>query len=113
MSEGYNGWPNYETWRVSLEMFDGDQEYWNEVLDDMTEDTAMEDVDLGELTSEIREMIMDHTDECVDMVIEDKEGLENIIKGWVRAFLGDVRWYKIAETIVEYWHETRTYEQSR
>lgn len=25
----YNGWSNYETWRVNLELFDGDNERWS------------------------------------------------------------------------------------
>ena len=24
----YNGWTNYETWRVNLELFNGDDEAW-------------------------------------------------------------------------------------
>lgn len=25
----YNGWTNYETWRINLEIFDGMQERWD------------------------------------------------------------------------------------
>jgi len=25
----YNGWTNYETWRINLELFDGMQEDWD------------------------------------------------------------------------------------
>ena len=36
MSNGYNGWANYETWRINMEMFDGFDA--SDYLDDMPED---------------------------------------------------------------------------
>lgn len=41
MSEKYNGWTNYETWRINLEMFDGGEyaEYTADELESIVEDT--------------------------------------------------------------------------
>jgi len=36
MSNGYNGWSNYETWRINMEIFDGFDA--SDYLDDMPED---------------------------------------------------------------------------
>ena len=64
----YNGWTNYATWRVNLEMFDGSDSYY-------TEEGAREFVE---------EIIYETTD-------------EGIARDYALAFLSDVNWYEIAE----------------
>lgn len=68
MSEKYNGWTNYATWRVNLEMFDGSEQYWSA-------DSAREFVE---------EIIIDSTE-------------EGVARDYALAFLSDVNWYEIAE----------------
>jgi hypothetical protein len=68
MSEKYNGWTNYATWRVNLEMFDGSDQYWSA-------DSAREFVE---------EIIIDSTE-------------EGVARDYALAFLSDVNWYEIAE----------------
>jgi hypothetical protein len=68
MSEKYNGWTNYATWRVNLEMFDGSDQYWSA-------DSAKEFVE---------EIIIDSTE-------------EGVARDYALAFLSDVNWYEIAE----------------
>jgi len=70
----YNGWTNYATWRVNLEIFDG----WET-------DAPMD----GE--------------SCRDTVADflDLEVQSPTIAGWVGAFLSDVDWQEIADHINE------------
>lgn len=71
-TETYNGWTNYATWRVNLELFDN----WND--DPMDADTCQE----------FAEMV----------VIESTPELENTLaEGYIRSFLSDVNWHEIAE----------------
>jgi hypothetical protein len=70
MSEKYNGWTNYETWRVHLEYFDGfDFGFF------MTKDDAR-----------------DLVDNFVDAEIDN-----TTLQGWISAFLFDVDWQEIAD----------------
>jgi hypothetical protein len=64
----YNGWTNYATWRVNLEMFDGSDQAWSA-------DSAKEYVE---------EIIIDSTP-------------EGIARDYALAFLTDVNWHEIAE----------------
>ena len=82
MSE-YNGWTNYATWRVNLEMFDG---Y------DGASDNDLDAYDLGQ---SLREM-------ALETVAEQASGLA---LDYAEAFLADVNWYEIAEHMIEDWRE--------
>ena len=73
-NEKYNGWTNYETWRVNLEIFDGFiAEDWEEVTSEWCKDYAEE------------------------IVSEGQE--ESFALDYALAFLGPVNWYEIAEAI--------------
>ena len=75
----YNGWTNYETWRVNLELFDSshflenDGYSWNDTYDLK-----------NELCEYVEEFIIEST----------REGLA---RDYALAFLADVNWYEIAE----------------
>ena len=64
----YNGWTNYATWRVNLEMFDGSDSYW-------TAESAKEFVE--------------------DIITYDTS--EGIARDYALAFIDDVNWDEIAE----------------
>ena len=82
MSE-YNGWTNYATWRVRLEMFDG---Y------DGASDNDLDAYDLGQ---NLREM-------ALETVAAQASGLA---LDYAEAFLADVNWYEIAEHMIEDYRE--------
>lgn len=69
----YNGWTNYETWRVNLELFNGDAEAWR--LDAVNPDMMREFAEL---------LIEESTD-------------EGIGRDYAMAFLQNVNWQEIAE----------------
>tara|TARA_R110000744_G_C19056822_1_gene528501 strand:- start:209 stop:451 length:243 start_codon:yes stop_codon:yes gene_type:complete len=73
-NEKHNGWTNYETWRVNLEIFAGFiAEDWEEVTGEWCKDYA------------------------ADIVCEGQE--ESFALDYALAFLGPVNWYEIAESI--------------
>lgn len=73
--EKYNGWTNYATWRINLEIFDGyepDGEVDPESLKDMAEELVLMDVDETSL-----------------------------VASYAMAFISDVNWYEISERLKE------------
>lgn len=68
----YNGWTNYATWRVNLEVFDGGN--WDEYKPD-----------------DLRQFVEDH-------IYEISSG---IARDYALAFLSDVNWHEIAAHLAE------------
>ena len=82
----YNGWTNYATWRVNLEVFDGLE---TSEMFDLTLDAW----DLGHV-------LQDYAEEVIDMSINDPEA-PNIARDYALAFLADVNWYEIAKHMID------------
>jgi hypothetical protein len=77
----YNGWTNYQTWRVNLEIFDGqDPEGF-----DLTQDAYYLGKDLRAYAE--------------DLIIEQSS--EGFARDYALAFLSDVNWTEIAEHVIE------------
>ena len=74
-SNGYNGWTNYATWRVQLEIFDG-----------MEIDEAMTHEDVKDYAEQI---------------IEDTSS-PGLARDYALAFLSDVDWQEIADNLNDY-----------
>ena len=70
-NETYNGWTNYETWRVNLELFDGDYDRWCN-----GSDVAMQ--------------------EFAELLIEESTD-EGIGRDYALEFIADVNWNEIAD----------------
>ena len=68
----YNGWTNYATWRVNLEIFDGMPE---------------EDFE-----------IFKYADNCKSYAedIIESQSEEGLVRDYAMAFLADVNWHEIA-----------------
>jgi len=75
----YNGWPNYETWRVHLEMFDGGD--YSEMLD------GMDQYDAGMYLKEYAEEYIENAS-------------EGLARDWAMAFMQSVDWIKIADHLM-------------
>jgi hypothetical protein len=83
----YNGWMNYATWRVNLEIFDGME----------PEDFDLKDEDLGSAdVYELAQAMKDYAEQMIEQGSQD-----GLAKDYALAFLGDVNWYEIAEVWVE------------
>ena len=83
----YNGWTNYATWRVNLEIFDG-----MDIADAWP--IEFEDGDVYALSLQIKE----YADNIICDPFADKESLA---VDYARAFLSDVNWREIAEHMLE------------
>ena len=83
----YNGWPNYATWRVNIEVFDGldVREYFG-----------------GEVPEayDAAQWAREHAQEIVYNSLDDTGG--GVAEGWALAFLQEVEWHAIARHLVEY-----------
>jgi hypothetical protein len=72
----YNGWTNYATWRINLELLNG------------YEHTSTDTYDLSQ---ELKEYVEGYLDLSED----------GITKDYAMAFISDVNWYEIAEHLIE------------
>jgi len=84
----YNGWTNYATWRVMLEIFDG-----------------LETADVFDLTlpvEQLRNVLQDYAEMIVCSGHRyDERGRSDLMEDYARAFMADVNWYEIAEHMLE------------
>ena len=80
----YNGWTNYATWRVNLEIFDGPD---MDVLFDLTLPVE-----------QLRHVLQDYVEGHIH---ESGGGNGNIAVDYALAFISDVNWYEIAEHMLE------------
>jgi hypothetical protein len=82
----YNGWTNYATWRVKLELFD----YANP--NDFS--SRFERDEAYNLAHDLKEY-------AENLIYEAGGGNGNIAVDYALAFLQDVNWYEIAEHLIE------------
>ncbi len=76
MNKEYNGWTNYATWRVNLEIL-GDIEFENKMSAD----------DLKEIVE--------------DVVFSQYDGMNSLMYDYASAFVSEVNFYEIAQSINE------------
>jgi len=79
----YNGWTNYATWRINLEMFDGG---------DFASDNDLDAYDLGQQLRQFAE----------ELLSEQGSGM---VLDYALAFLADVNWCEIARHMIDDWRE--------
>ena len=84
----YNGWTNYETWRVNLEVFDG------VTLEDLNT-VEVEPYEVGQYLKEYAEEII-----FLDSHIGGKTP-SSLMEDYARAFLQNVNWREIAKHMIE------------
>jgi hypothetical protein len=87
MENKYNGWTNYATWRVSLEMIDGNQDHYLDMMNDDNE------IDTYELSKIIEADVIE--------ILENEANDQSIVFSYAQAFVSNVNWYEIAEHIAE------------
>ena len=99
----YNGWANYATWRVNLELIDEDGQYWDEILDDM------QDQDPDDIQYELTQAVEEHVQQILDsMSCED-----NLVRSYADAFVSDVSYYEIAKHLIASYNLRNTYETEK
>lgn len=78
----YNGWTNYATWRVNLELFDDFRVMDKELMDDTY-------------------VLSKYLRETAEVYIEDSSTEDGLARDYALAFLSDVNWYEIAKHMIE------------
>jgi len=88
MEKKYNGWANYETWRVHLEMLDGmTAEDFGISASDVEDDRS---ATVSRLAGSLEEFVYEATDAQASGFALDL----------AHSFLGSVDWYEIADHFV-------------
>jgi hypothetical protein len=84
----YNGWTNYATWRVNLEIFDGfdPKDYWSG-------SDRWEAYDLGDFLKGYAEELI------------ESSSSEGLARDYALAFLSDVDWRQIASRMLDNFEE--------
>lgn len=86
-NEKYNGWTNYATWRVNLEI--------------------IEEIDLSEVDYDFT---ADMIEEIVEDVVFSEHNFEwTLMKSYAEAFLNEVNYHEIANHLNEYRKEINQY----
>jgi len=81
----YNGWTNYATWRVNLEIFDGfepDKYY-----------SAFDPTNVANLAGSLQEYAEEVIFDCAEVP-------NGLARDYAMAFLSDVNWYEIADHMI-------------
>jgi hypothetical protein len=90
----YNGWTNYATWRINLEVFDG----WD-YRENGFHGLSIED------NSDIYDLSKYLQDYAEEVIFEgrnyDERRPSNLVEDYARAFLSDVNWHEIAKHMIE------------
>ena len=90
----YNGWTNYETWRVNLEVIDSATDFWVEALEYYQDEGGC---DINEAINMLASAMQENTEEFAFEGIED-----NIIaESAVATYLNNVNWLEIAKHIAD------------
>ena len=76
MSKKHNGWSNYATWRINLEIIDG-----------IEIETKMCAVTIKEIVE--------------DVVFSQYDGMDSLMYDYASAFISEVNFYEIAQSINE------------
>jgi len=84
--EKYNGWSNYATWRINLELF-SDMNY-TDYFDELPTTEMLEDY--------------------VENIVFDHSGNMGLMEDYARAFLNNVNYYEILEHIRENYEYDKT-----
>ena len=89
----YNGWTNYATWRINLEIFDGLNpiEDWGLEIDERGADDEYAKEQLAEALESYAE----------ELLFPDGLGNATLAETYAQAFLSDVNWYEIASHKLE------------
>ena len=87
----YNGWVNYATWRINLELIGDNDDYWNELLDEM------HGGDPEDIQYEMTQAVEHHVMELLNM----HECESPLLQSYALAFVSDVSFYEIAKNLIE------------
>ena len=111
-NQRYNGWTNYATWRVNLELVDDMSEHWQEVIEENFTDDGGYIKNEDDCLYELSNYIEDHVEEVLFAHVEDQTFPYGIIESYARAFMSDVNWYSIAKHQVQSYNLEKEYQDT-
>ena len=76
----YNGWANYATWRINMEMFDG------ATLEDICGTVNWHEFDANVIGEQLKDYVY--------------ENFDSLALKFALVFVPDVNWYEIAEHLI-------------
>tara|TARA_R100001015_G_C4634604_1_gene201413 strand:- start:3033 stop:3359 length:327 start_codon:yes stop_codon:yes gene_type:complete len=98
----YNGWTNYQTWRVNLEMIDDSRDHYLEQIKEMVE--LDKDISELNLTSELSEMLKSDVENLLECETYNPDN--SMVLSYAMAFVNECNFWEIAENIlIDYWSE--------
>lgn len=87
--KNYNGWTNYATWRVNLEIFDGILiSEWFHPKNGRPDE------------SDVAEYLKDYVEELIASETQ-ANAREGVSRGYALAFLNGVNWHEIAQHLLD------------
>ncbi len=86
----YNGWTNWETWKVNLELLDG---------------MTAEDLNIEHYTQDEYYEAGQVIEEYVGEIISMEYNTDGFVSGIVHGFLSDVNWSELAKGFIDEWVE--------
>lgn len=93
--EKYNGWTNYATWRVNLELLDGVETSLNTSPEDYIEYVENEEIS-DDNKMNIVYTLSKELESLVEEIMNSYD-TDSIVRSYADAFLSDVNYYEIAE----------------
>ena len=97
---GYNGWTNYATWRVNLEIFDGGEDGNEYMIEEYKDDAAG-----------LADFLEEQVEDAVSMYGEIKE--PSLALDYARAFISEVNYVEIAKHMIADWKSNKEYEEKK
>lgn len=93
----YNGWTNYATWRINLEIFDG-----------------MSFEDFNTMADDAYEFGQDLQNYAEEVLFSDDSNSKqfSLVESYARAFMSDVNWTEIASAMIETYKDEQAEEES-
>lgn len=88
----YNGWSNYETWRVNLEIFDDFNPF--EVFSNNI------------VQGNLEEYLKRYAEEIIFADCDDRK-ISSLMEDFARAFLQEVNWHEIAKHMIDEYSEVK------
>ena len=85
MAESHNGWTNYETWRIKLEIFDS------------TDSRELEIFDSTDFWEDVSDASAEFCRDLVEQHIEQESN--GLARDYALAFIANVNWHEIADSL--------------
>lgn len=101
MADKYNGWTNYETWRINLEILDDYADAYPETIEEYAE---QEDG-----SYDLSKILEEHVDEAITSFGELKD--DCLAVSYARAFASEANYYEIAENMIRDYKSNKEYEE--